>query len=135
MATLGKPLAAFSHCEKPHRFQAPFPLCVPPARRWLLICPVRKNWAGDLAERRLAPSAVSVPFPRRTKRLHLGTTPNSVFFLAINDNFPLAISQPKQEFSDNPVGAVIPAAIGREAAPEGVSPIVVQSRVTADRFL
>jgi hypothetical protein len=47
----------------------------------------------------------------------------------------LATSQPKQEFSDNPLGAVIPAAIGREAAAEGVSPIAAQSRVAADRFL
>ena len=30
---------------------------------------------------------------------------------------------------------MIPAAIGREAAAEGVSPIAMQSRVTADRFL
>ena len=47
----------------------------------------------------------------------------------------LATSQPKQECTDNLVGAVIPAAIGREAAAEGVSPIAMQSRVTADRFL
>ena len=56
-------------------------------------------------------------------------------FLPINDNSPSATSQPKQEFSDNPVGVEVPAAIGREAAPEGVSPIAMQSRVTADRFL
>jgi hypothetical protein len=56
-------------------------------------------------------------------------------FSPTNDNSTSATSQPKQEFSDNPVGAVIPAAIGREAAPEGVSPIAMQSRVTADRFL
>ena len=30
MATLGKPLAAFSHCEKTHRFQESFPWCTPP---------------------------------------------------------------------------------------------------------
>ena len=64
MAKLEKPLAAFSHCEKTDSFQSPFPLCVPPpARRWLLICPVRKNSAGDLAERGLSLSAVPVPFP------------------------------------------------------------------------
>ena len=56
-------------------------------------------------------------------------------FSPINDNSPSATSQPKKEISDNPVGAVIPAAIGREAATERVSPIAVQSRVTADRFL
>ena len=33
------------------------------ARRWLLICPVRKNSAGDQAERGLAPSAVPDRFP------------------------------------------------------------------------
>jgi hypothetical protein len=55
-----------------------------------------------------------------------------------NDNCTFATSatsQPKKEISDNPVGAVISAAIGCEAAPEGVSPIAVQSQVTADRFL
>ena len=41
----------------------------------------------------------------------------------------------KKEFSDNPIGAVIPAAIDHEATPKSVSPIAVQSRVTADRFL
>ena len=59
-------------------------------------------------------------------------------FSPTNDNSTsatLAISQPKQEFTDNLVGAVIPAAIGREAAAEGVSPVCVQSQVTADRFL
>jgi hypothetical protein len=62
-------------------------------------------------------------------------------FSPTNDNSTLATlatlatSQPKQEFSDNPLGAVIPAAIGREAAAEGVSPIAAQSRVAADRFL
>ena len=59
-------------------------------------------------------------------------------FSPTNDNptsATSATSQPKQEFTDNPVGAVIPAAIGREAAAEGVSPIAVQSRVAADRFL
>ena len=59
-------------------------------------------------------------------------------FSPTNDNptsATLATSQPKQEFSDNPVGAVNPAAIGREAAAEGVSPVGVQSQVTADRFL
>jgi hypothetical protein len=33
------------------------------------------------------------------------------------------------------VGSVISAVIGCEAAPEGVSPIAMQSQVTADRFL
>ena len=59
-------------------------------------------------------------------------------FSPTNDNSTsatLATSQPKQECTDNLVGAVIPAAIGREAAAEGVSPIALQSRVTADRFL
>jgi hypothetical protein len=59
-------------------------------------------------------------------------------FSPTNDNSTsatLATSQPKQECTDNPVRAVIPAAIGREAAAEGVSPIPMQSRVTADRFL
>jgi hypothetical protein len=58
--------------------------------------------------------------------------------LPINDNptsATTAISQPKKEISDNPARAVISAAIGREAAAEGVSPIALQSRVTADRFL
>ena len=59
-------------------------------------------------------------------------------FSPTNDNSTsatLATSQPKQEFTDNLVGAVITAAIGREAAAEGVSPIAMQSRVPADRFL
>ena len=59
-------------------------------------------------------------------------------FSPTNDNSTsttLATSQPKQECTDNLVEAVIPAAIGREAAAEGVSPIALQSRVTADRFL
>ena len=59
-------------------------------------------------------------------------------FSPTNDNSTSATSatsQPKQECTDNLVGAVIPAAIGREAAAEGVSPIAVQSRVAADRFL
>lgn len=59
-------------------------------------------------------------------------------FSLTNDNSTsatLATSQPKQECTDNLVEAVIPAAIGREAAVEGVSPIALQSRVTADRFL
>ena len=42
---------------------------------------------------------------------------------------------PKTKFSDNPVGAEIPAAIGNEATPQSVSPIAVQSQVTADWFL
>jgi REP element-mobilizing transposase RayT len=56
----------------------------------------------------------------------------------INDNptsATTAISQPKKEISDNPARAVISAVIGCEAAPEGVSPIAMQSQVTADRFL
>jgi hypothetical protein len=56
-------------------------------------------------------------------------------FLSTNDNSTSATIQPKKEYSVNPAGAEIPAAIGNEAAPEGVSPIAVQSRVTADRFL
>jgi hypothetical protein len=62
-------------------------------------------------------------------------------FSPTNDNSTLATlatlatSQPKQECTDNLVGAVISAAIGREAVAEGVSPIAMQSRVTADRFL
>jgi hypothetical protein len=56
-------------------------------------------------------------------------------FLSTNDNSTSATIQPKKEYSVNPAGAKIPAAIGNEAAPEGVSPIAVQSRVTADRFL
>ena len=44
-------------------------------------------------------------------------------------------NQPKTKFSDNPVGAEIPAAIGNEEVPQSVSPIAMQSRVTADRFL
>jgi hypothetical protein len=58
--------------------------------------------------------------------------------LPINDNptsATAAISQPKKEISDNPARAVISAVIGCEAAPEGVSPIAMQSQVTADRFL
>ena len=144
MAKLGKPLAAFSHCEKTHSFQSPFPLCVPPpTRRWLLICPVRKNSARDLAERGLALSAVPVSFPPRIR--HEQSDYTSVqrrirSFSPTNDNSTSATSatsatsQPKQEFSDNPVGAVIPAAICRKSAPGGVSPIAVQSRVTVDRF-
>ena len=137
MATLGKPLAAFSYCEKPHRFQSAFPLCVPPARRRLLICPVRKNSAGDLRRGDwLCPRCLS-PF-RHEKSDYTSVQRRIQSFSPTNDNSTsatLATSQPKQEFSDIPVGAVIPAAICREATPEGVSPIAVQSRVTADRFL
>ena len=39
---VGTPQAAFSHCEKTHGFQEPFPLLAPPARRWLLFYPARK---------------------------------------------------------------------------------------------
>ena len=59
-------------------------------------------------------------------------------FSPINDNPTSATtltSQPKKEISDNPVGAVRSAAIGNEEDPQSVSPITVQSRVTADRFL
>ena len=58
-------------------------------------------------------------------------------FSPTNDNSTsatLATSQPKQEFSDNPVGAVRSAAIGNEEVPQSVSPIAVQSRVPADQF-
>ena len=59
-------------------------------------------------------------------------------FSPTNDNptsATTATSQPKKEISDNPVEAVISAAIGNEEASERVTPIAVQSRVTADRFL
>jgi hypothetical protein len=62
-------------------------------------------------------------------------------FSPTNDNSTLATlatlatSQPKQECTDNLVGAVISAAIGNEEVPQSVSPIAMQSRVTADRFL
>ncbi len=58
--------------------------------------------------------------------------------LPTNDNSTSATSatsQPKKECSDNPAEAEIPAAIGNEAAPQSISPIAVQPRVTADRFL
>jgi REP element-mobilizing transposase RayT len=59
-------------------------------------------------------------------------------FSPANDNSTSATSatsQPKKEISDNPVGVVISAAIGNEEASARVSPIAMQSRVTADRFL
>jgi hypothetical protein len=59
-------------------------------------------------------------------------------FSPTNDNPTSATtstSQPKKEISDNPVGAVRSAAIGNEEDPQSVSPIALQSRVTADRFL
>ncbi len=110
------------------------------ARRWLLICPVRKNSAGDPQEPRrkgdwLRPRCLS-PF-RHEQRDYTSVQRRIQSFTPTNDkstSATLATSQPKQEFSDHPVGVVIPAAIGREAAPEGVSPIAMQSQVTADRF-
>jgi hypothetical protein len=59
-------------------------------------------------------------------------------FSPTNDNstsVTSATSQPKKEISDNPVGAVRSAAIGNEEVPQSVSPIAVQSLVSADRFL
>jgi hypothetical protein len=50
MATLGKPPAAFSHDETTHRFQAPFPMCVPPSLRCerLRVAPIHFETAEKL---------------------------------------------------------------------------------------
>ena len=80
---------------------------------------------------------VAVPFPPHVS--HYTSVQRRIqSFSPTNDNSTSATSatsQPKQEFTDNPVGVVISAAIGNEEASERVSPIAVQSRVTADRFL
>ena len=81
-----------------------------------------------VAERGLAPSAVPVLVPPHVSD-YTSVQRRIQSFLPINDNSPSATSQPKQEFSDNPVGAEIqaeiPAAIGNEETSDGVSPIAV----------
>ena len=51
MATLGKPLAAFSHCEKTHRFQEPFPLCTPPPSEVVVYLPGAEEFGRGSGER------------------------------------------------------------------------------------
>ena len=58
-----------SHTVRKHTGFKSRSLCArPPPRRWLSICPVRKNSAGDPEKGGLAPSAVPAPFPPPRQR-------------------------------------------------------------------